>query len=274
MKNIKLICLDLDGTTLKDISNISSVNIEYINKAYNNGIKIALVTGRLFIHCLYFSKVLGIPTYALGNNGTYVYDIENNKIVYSSFFGVDNLVKIHKFVKEKHFNTHYSTIDTIYSNNNLDDYHDEENKNEHSMKKVVIEDEDEWDELFKNNGDKICKVLVSSDDENKLNDLILKIIELGEFEVEYSWVNTIEILKKGEGKGKGVAELRKYLNIDKEHIMCIGDGGNDISMFKECGYKVAVNNAIDELKSKADFITLDFDKDGVGYAIKKLLEHF
>ncbi|EIA29412.1 Putative hydrolase of the HAD superfamily, partial [Candidatus Arthromitus sp. SFB-4] len=65
--NIKLICLDLDGTTLKDISNISEGNIEYINKAYNSGIKIALVTGRLFIHCLYFSKVLGIPIYAVGN---------------------------------------------------------------------------------------------------------------------------------------------------------------------------------------------------------------
>ena len=48
--NIKLICLDLDGTTLKDISNISEGNIEYINKAYNSGIKIALVTGRLFIN--------------------------------------------------------------------------------------------------------------------------------------------------------------------------------------------------------------------------------
>ena len=38
-------------------------------------------------------------------------------------------------------------------------------------------------------------------------------MELGEFEIEYSWVNTIEILKKGEGKGKGIIELRKYLDI-------------------------------------------------------------
>ncbi len=272
--NIKLICLDLDGTTLKDISNISECNIEYINKAYNSGIKIALVTGRLFIHCLYFSKVLGIPIYAVGNNGTYVYDVENNKVVYSNFFGVDFLVKIHKFVREKHFNTHYSTIDTIYSNNKLEDYHNEEDKKEYSMKEVVIDSEDSWDNVFKNHGDNICKVVVSSNDQNKLNDLILKVMELGEFEIEYSWVNTIEILKKGEGKGKGIIELRKYLDIDKKDIMCIGDSENDISMFRECGYKVAMNNAIDKLKEKADFITLDFDKDGVAYAIKNLLEHF
>ena len=56
--------------------------------------------------------------------------------------------------------------------------------------------------------------------------------------------------------------------------MSIGDSENDIYMFRECGYKVAMNNAIDKLKEKADFITLDFDKDGVAYAIKNLLEHF
>ena len=55
--NIKLICLDLDGTTLKDISNISEKNIDYIRQAYNKGIKIALTTGRLFVHGMYFSKL-------------------------------------------------------------------------------------------------------------------------------------------------------------------------------------------------------------------------
>ncbi len=33
--------------------------------------------------------------------------------------------------------------------------------------------------------------------------------------------------------------------------MCIGDSENDISMFRECGYKVAMNNAIDKLKRKS-----------------------
>lgn len=272
--NIKLICLDLDGTTLKDISSISDENIKYIRMAYEKGIKIALATGRLFIHGLYFTKLLDIPTYIIGNNGTYVYDCEKNKVIYSSFFGVENLEKIHKFVGEKHFNAHYSTIDTIYSNNKIKDYHDEENKKEYSMKELVIDNDDQWISIFTNYGGNISKVVVSSENNDYLSDLINKIKDIGDFEIEYSWVNTVEILKKGEGKGKGVLELRKYLNIDKENIMCIGDSENDISMFRESGYKVAMNNAIEKLKSQADFITLDFDKDGVAYAIKKLLECF
>lgn len=270
--NIKLICLDLDGTTLKDISNISEKNIDYIRQAYKKGIKIALTTGRLFVHGMYFSKILNIPTYIISNNGTYVYDVDKNLIIYSSFFGVDNLVKIHKFVKEKYFNVHYSTIDTIYSNNVLKDYDDEDKKGEYAMKEVVIESEESWEDLFKNYGSNICKVVVSSDEIEKLENMLIKVREIGDFEVEYSWVNTVEILKKGEGKGTGIRNLKKYLNLKTENVMCIGDSENDVSMFKECGYKVAMKNGIDKLKDMADFITLDVSEDGVAYAIKKLLE--
>ena len=102
--------------------------------------------------------------------------------------------------------------------------------------------------------------------------MLIKVREIGDFEVEYSWVNTVEILKKGEGKGTGIRNLKKYLNLKTENVMCIGDSENDVSMFKECGYKVAMKNGIDKLKDMADFITLDVSEDGVAYAIKKLLE--
>lgn len=271
-KDIKLICLDLDGTTLKDVSNISEENIRYIRKAYDSGIKIALTTGRIFVHAVYFSKILNIPAYVISNNGTYVYDTEKDIKIYSSILGVENLDKIHKFVNEKDFHVHYSTIDTIYSNIAVEDYHDEHLKGEYAFKEVVVNDDDMWKDIFKNHGNDITKVVISSENMDKLKELITKVKNIGEFEVEYSWINTLEILKKGEGKGTGVRNLRNYLEIDKENVMCIGDSENDMSMFKECGYKVAMGNAIDKLKQEADFVTLDVSQDGVSYAIKKLLE--
>ncbi len=269
--NIKLLCLDLDGTTLKDVCTISDKNIKEIRRVHDKGIKIALATGRLFVHAMYFSKVLNIPTYVIGNNGTYVYDTKEDKVIYSSFFGVDNLVKIHKFVKGKPFNVHYSTIDTIYTNHKIEDYQNEDEKKEYSMKQIVITDDKVWDETFLNHGKNICKVVISSEDSEGLKELIKDIKSIGDFEVEYSWVNTIEILNKGEGKGRGVRELKKYLNIDKENVMCIGDSENDLSMFKECIYKVAMDNAIYKLKEQADFVTLKNNEDGVGHALEKLL---
>ena len=273
-KDIKLICLDLDGTTLRDVSNISEKNIRYIRKAYDSGIKIALATGRIFVHAVYFSKILNIPVYIISNNGTYVYNMEKDIKIYSSILGVENLDKVHKFVNEKYFHVHYSTIDTIYSNIAVEDYHDEYLKGEHAFKEVVVDDDNMWKDIFKNHGNDITKVVISSKNMYKLKEIITKVKSIGEFEIEYSWINTLEIIKKGEGKGTGVRNLRNYLGIEKENIMCIGDSENDMSMFKECGYKVAMGNAIDKLKQLADFITLDVSQDGVSYAIKKLLESY
>lgn len=270
-KDIKLICLDLDGTTLKDVSNISKRNIKLIKKAYEQGIKIAFSTGRIFVHCLYFSEIVGIPAYIISNNGTYVYDNENKKVIYSSFLGVDNLLKIHKFVKGKPFNVHYSTMDTIFSNEVLSGYHDEDKKGKYAMKEVVISDESGWNSMFDSHGNKISKAVISSRNIDEVEDLIRDLRPQGFFELEYSWENTLEILKKGEGKGTGLKNLKNYLGIDTESIMSIGDSGNDISMFRESGYRVAMGNAINELKSMADFITSTVYDDGVANAIEKLL---
>ncbi len=45
---------------------------------------------------------------------------------------------------------------------------------------------------------------------------------------------------------------------------------NDITMFTDDWYKVAMGNAIPELKAKADFITDNVDADGIYNACLKL----
>lgn len=64
----------------------------------------------------------------------------------------------------------------------------------------------------------------------------------------------------------------EILNIKKEETIAIGDDINDLSMFEQVGYKVAVDNAIDVVKEKADEITLSNDEDGVAVFLDKLIE--
>ena len=49
---------------------------------------------------------------------------------------------------------------------------------------------------------------------------------------------------------------------------------NDLSMFEQVGYKVAVDNAIDIVKENADEITLSNDEDGVAVFLNKLLKNY
>lgn len=46
---------------------------------------------------------------------------------------------------------------------------------------------------------------------------------------------------------------------------------NDISMFEEAGISVAVANASDDIKNKADYVTLSNDEDGVAIFLDKLI---
>ena len=64
------------------------------------------------------------------------------------------------------------------------------------------------------------------------------------------------------------------MNIPKENLIAIGDHVNDLDMFKAVGYKVAMGNAYDELKDKANFITKTNDEDGVMYALEHIEKEF
>ncbi len=66
--------------------------------------------------------------------------------------------------------------------------------------------------------------------------------------------------------------MLEILNIKKEESIAIGDDNNDLSMFEQVGYKVAMENAIDSVKQKADEITLSNDEDGVAIFLDKLLK--
>ena len=53
--------------------------------------------------------------------------------------------------------------------------------------------------------------------------------------------------------------------------MAFGDGENDITMIEEAGLGVAMGNAGDFLKERADYVTLTNSENGVAYAIRKFV---
>ena len=73
-------------------------------------------------------------------------------------------------------------------------------------------------------------------------------------------------------KGNAVKKLLEILNIKKEETIAIGDDINDLSMFEQVGYKVAVDNAIDIVKENADEIILSNDENGVAVFLDRLLK--
>jgi len=61
------------------------------------------------------------------------------------------------------------------------------------------------------------------------------------------------------------------LNISSEQTIVFGDGLNDIPLFENARFKVAMDNAYPELKRKANLISIDNDRDGVIETLNTLL---
>ena len=79
-----------------------------------------------------------------------------------------------------------------------------------------------------------------------------------------------DITSKDVSKGRAVLETCKYLNLKKEEIIAIGDGENDISMFELTPNSIAMENAVQNVKKQAKYVTLSNDEDGVANVLEKL----
>jgi Cof subfamily protein (haloacid dehalogenase superfamily) len=80
----------------------------------------------------------------------------------------------------------------------------------------------------------------------------------------------LHIVNQQATKEQAVAQLLKIIKVKKENTIAIGDGPNDIHLFNAVGCKVAMANAVKELKQTADKIIGSVKEDGLADYFQKL----
>lgn len=79
----------------------------------------------------------------------------------------------------------------------------------------------------------------------------------------------LTIKKKGSDKLESVKRLVKHLGMKRQNVAVIGDWHNDMPLFEYGAYNIAVQNAIPELKRKADYVTNSTNnEDAVGEVLE------
>jgi len=87
-----------------------------------------------------------------------------------------------------------------------------------------------------------------------------------------SWKYNFEMTSSDTSKGIALKHLCEHLRIDLSDVAVIGDNYNDLSMIKIAGIKGAMGNAVDNIKSMADFQAPTNDEDGAAKFLYKLME--
>jgi hydroxymethylpyrimidine pyrophosphatase-like HAD family hydrolase len=84
----------------------------------------------------------------------------------------------------------------------------------------------------------------------------------------------LDIAPKGIDKGHALEQLRQHYEIPGERTLVMGDGRNDIEMFRWArsmgGYAYAMGQAPEEVKLEATAVTAAVDQDGVAQVLEAL----
>jgi Cof subfamily protein (haloacid dehalogenase superfamily) len=81
----------------------------------------------------------------------------------------------------------------------------------------------------------------------------------------------LDITPAGTDKGVFVAGLMRRLDIPAADIVTIGDMENDLPMFRQSGFSIAMGNAAPEVARLANAVTLSNDADGFAAAVETII---
>ncbi len=271
----KLVCIDMDGTLLNKHHEVSEENKMALKEATDLGVNIAISTGRIFASARIYAKITGIKAPLICSNGSYIRGKDTDEVIFKSILNREALDKIYEIIKKHNFLAYFDTPYGIISDTKIpeDDSHRIMNEWADKEEKIQFYEVEDFRDAFKEYASDILKLIIIEDENStKIKDAKEDIDKLsGYVDIVYSWGGCAELMAKGTSKGNAVKILAKRLGIKKEEIMCIGDSGNDLSMLKEAGLAVVMDNAPKEIKRYANYITETNENSGVAKAINKFI---
>lgn len=271
-KDIKLIGLDLDNTTLNSKKELTPRVAAAIKKAIEAGIVVLPATGR---------SLAGIPPqvmavegirYALTSNGAMVYDLKEDRVLLRDCFSKPLAFSIEAqcqqlkvmasvFIDGKIYSEDMNA-DRLLGANDADTvaYLQASRIIVPSLKKVIEE-----------TGYDVEKFTMHFESREHRSEAKRAFMAREDCAVTASMANNLEINTLTANKGAALLHLGKLLGIPREQIMAVGDGANDLEMLKVVGYSVGMGNSHPMVLEIVDLVTGTAEEDGVAQAIESVL---
>lgn len=269
---IKLLAIDMDGTLLNEEKHIDTPQKEAVQKAIEAGIKVVLCTGRPLFGVLPVYGELELEKYNLDeyvilNNGCSLRKTTNWELLDNKEITKEDVIYLDKLRKGYNLDLTVSNDDDYFVvGDKANKYTIEDGKlvyvdikpisleeatsGKHTFFKSMYLGEEEEIQRFKN------------DNENLLKD---------KYDAVLSQIHIFEMLPFGTNKAAALKELAEKLGIEREEIMTIGDGNNDVEMLEFAGIGVAMGNGTESAKKAVNYVTDTNENHGVAKAIEKYI---
>jgi len=285
----KLVAVDLDGTMLNQYGIVTENTKNAIKKAIEKGVEIVIASGRPIDSIKAIAKEIGSEKYFIAGNGSLIYDIQKDEIIYDKFLSKEKVLEIIKICEENSISYNVYTDKTILATalkyNVL--YYQKENLKKEESKQTKISIVENLYEYVKNlKDDKFLKLTICDDSQTVFQSIIRKLrqvdgidvldvshmsrktIKQGTEEITVEYYYT-EITTKNVDKWETIEYLINKMGIKKEEVIAIGDNMNDKKMIEKAGLGVAMEGSTPEITEIADYITDTNQKEGVAKVLEK-----
>ena len=270
---IKLIALDLDGTTLNHKRVISSVTRETLKEAAQKGVNIVVATGRPRMALPKDVYEIGAIRYVITSNGAQVTDLRENKVVYRNCMSPETAERAAGLISRYPYPIEAFTDGHAYINADYYEYVKETGECFRDPEYVLTTREPVEDIIgfILENKQDIENINVNFEDMADKAKMAPVLRTIPGATITSSFKNNLEIGGETTSKADALAKLCHILGVSKDEMMAAGDSPNDIAMLKAAGLSVAMGNAEEEVKAEADYVTLSNAEDGVAAAIRKFV---
>ena len=254
LKNLKLIIFDLDGSLLKNDGSIGEETKRLIKKLEDLGVTFSFATGRLHSAITKYAEILDVKTPLISLDGCLIKNHPEGKIIFESFVPT-------KYVSQV---VGYSEKYPVYVALCHDDAILYTEKNAF-IPEIMDKLGAKYEEVgsYESFVGETLEIVLAADSYTIINNIREAVTSPFLSRLNTSFYQShshpsiyyLEIRKKGSSKGKGMERLTKYLKIHKKNTAVVCDWYNDISMLQKSVTKIALRNAVDEVKELADFVT-------------------
>jgi len=248
-----IVFLDIDGTILDHEKEVPQASREAIQKLKDNGVHVAIATGRAPFMFEDLRKELDIHSY-ISFNGQYV--VFEDEVVYENPLSKHDLD--HLFNKAQGIGHPMVFLNHKGMRATEEDY----THIRKSLGSLKFDHPEIDSNFYKENYIYQALLFCESHEEEQYHQSYDTMHFLRWH--EYS----MDVLPMGGSKAIGIQKFIERVGIPHEHTYAFGDGLNDREMLQYVANGIAMGNASDEVKELADHVTKDVSEDGLYHGFK------